>query len=137
MRRYGFFLTSALMCHGATAADAEAGRAFFRQQCVGCHSAEADDNGGPVGPNLAQVAGAAAASMASFAYTPSLRASGLTWDAPTLDRFLASPFTVVPGTSMVIAVPQAADRANLIAYFQDLRERAASSGGAQKPPPGK
>lgn len=55
-----------------------------------------------------------------FTYTKALRASGLTWDPATLDRFLQAPDTVVVGTAMVNAVPAKSDRDNLIAYFQSL-----------------
>src|SRR3954469_8045887 len=100
----------------ALAADANAGRTFFRQQCALCHSAEANDNGGAQGPNLQSVIGRKAAST-NFSYSPALKSSGLTWDDATLHRFLNSPTTVVPGSSMVIPVPQQTDRENLLAYF--------------------
>lgn len=99
------------------AADAEAGKAYFRAQCALCHSAEPGDDGGAQGPDLNGVYGRAAAS-GDFAFTLALKDSGLRWDAETLDRFLASPTTVVAGSAMVIAVPQAEDRANLVAYFE-------------------
>src|SRR5690606_20297970 len=47
----------------------------------------------------------------------------------TLDRFLESPTTVVPGTAMVVAVPDDASRENLIAYFEAL-----ANGTFQEPP---
>jgi glucose/arabinose dehydrogenase/cytochrome c2 len=97
-------------------ADAAAGKTLFRQRCAICHSAEPDDGGGAQGPSLVGVFGRPAAATA-FSYSHALRASHLTWDGPTLDRFLASPTTAVPGTTMVTAVPQDADRANLIEYF--------------------
>ncbi len=105
------------------AADAAAGKTFFRQQCALCHTAEPDDNGGGQGPSLRGVVGRRAASDPHFTYTPALKASDLTWDPATLDRFLASPTTVVPGTSMVIPVTNAADRANVIAYLQTTSAR--------------
>ncbi|CPN17102.1 cytochrome c [Bordetella pertussis] len=53
-----------------------------------------------------------------------MKDSGLTWDAATLDRFLADPLKTVPGTAMTYAgVPDAGERADLIAY---LRAAAAS-----------
>src|ERR1700740_2874583 len=85
-------------------ADANAGRTLFRAQCALCHSAEAGDNGGAQGPNLNGVFGRHAAST-NFGYTAAMKASGLTWNAATLDRFLTSPTTVVPGSAMVIPVP--------------------------------
>ncbi|MFM1885335.1 MAG: hypothetical protein RL026_492 [Pseudomonadota bacterium] len=100
------------------AADAVAGKAVFRAQCALCHSAEAGDNGGAQGPSLIGVVGRKAAAAPGFSYTEALRTSRLTWNAPTLDRFLAAPMKVVPGTSMVIPLEDAADRRNVIAYFE-------------------
>ncbi|MBX5462535.1 MAG: PQQ-dependent sugar dehydrogenase [Steroidobacteraceae bacterium] len=113
----------------ALGADANAGRNAFRQQCALCHSAEPTDNGGAQGPELHGVFGRKAASNPAFTYTQALRNSNLTWDAETLDRFLASPTTLVPGSSMVVAVPGKTDRENIIAYFQALKE------GTFKPAP--
>jgi cytochrome c2 len=104
------------------AADPNAGKTLFRQQCALCHSAEPNDNGGAQGPNLNGVFERHAAANASFSYTKALQASNLTWDQPTLDRFLSSPTTVVPGTAMVIAVSKDTDRQNVIAYFQAVKE---------------
>jgi hypothetical protein len=109
-------------------ADANAGRALFRAQCALCHSAEAGDNGGAQGPNLEGVLGRKAAAT-GFSYSAALRASGLTWNEATLDRFLAAPATVVPGSAMVIPVPRAADREDLIAYFAAARDGALRAGG--------
>jgi glucose/arabinose dehydrogenase/cytochrome c2 len=98
-----------------------AGKVIFAERCAICHTAEPSDNGGAQGPSLIGVFGRPAASTA-FAYTPALKASHLNWDAATLDRFLAVPTEVVPGSSMVLAVPQEADRAQLIAYFQSVKD---------------
>lgn len=110
------FWTAAAPAFGA---DAAVGRSVFRQRCGLCHSAEAGDGGGAEGPSLAGVFGRPAAGT-SFSYTAALRNSHLAWDAATLNRFLAAPTVVVPGTSMGLAVPDEADRANLIAYFQSI-----------------
>jgi glucose/arabinose dehydrogenase/cytochrome c2 len=111
-----------------------AGKNFFRAQCALCHSAEPNDGGGAQGPSLDGVFGRRAASAGTFPFTQALRDSGLTWDAATLDRFLASPATVVPGTAMVVAVPADAERANLIAYFQALSDGTFTEGAAPPPP---
>jgi glucose/arabinose dehydrogenase len=105
----------------AGAADVDVGRNLFRQQCALCHTAEAGDAGGAQGPDLSRVFERPAGSAADFAYTDALLNAKLTWDAATLERFLAAPTSVVPGSSMVIPVPQAADRENLIAYFRSLK----------------
>jgi glucose/arabinose dehydrogenase/cytochrome c2 len=114
----------------ALGADAAAGKTLFRQQCSICHSAEPGDNGGAQGPTLIGVYGRHAAGAAGFSYTDAMRAAGLDWDAPTLSRFLASPATVVPGSAMVIAVPSAQDRDDLIAYFQDVARTASAPAAA-------
>jgi len=101
----------------APGGDAAAGRTVFLQQCSICHTAAPDDHGGGQGPSLIGVYGRHAAGDPAFGYTAALRAAPLRWDAAGLDRFLASPTTVVPGTAMIVAVPDANERGNLIAYF--------------------
>ena len=105
----------------AFGADSAAGKSLFRQQCSICHAAEPGDNGGAQGPSLIGVYGRHAGA-AGFSYTAAMRAADLTWDAPTLNRFLASPAAVVPGSAMLVAVPGQADRDNLIAYFQSVAQ---------------
>jgi glucose/arabinose dehydrogenase/cytochrome c2 len=116
----GFLIASS----PAFSADASAGKALFRQRCTVCHTAESGDDGGAQGPSLIGVLGRPAAGAPQFSYTQALRESKLRWDAPTLKRFLGAPAGVVPGTSMALAVPDEADRDNLIAYFQSLSGRA-------------
>jgi len=132
-------LLSVAIAGSAVAADAAAGRTFFRAQCALCHSAEANDNGGAQGPSLQGVVGRKAAGT-SFSYSPALKSSGLTWDDATLHRFLSSPTTVVPGSSMVIPVPQQSDRENLLAYFHGVQDGSLKAPPAPRgpggPPPG-
>jgi glucose/arabinose dehydrogenase/cytochrome c2 len=140
-------ISATLSATAAFAADApappspaNAGKAAFRQQCALCHSAEADDGGGAQGPLLQGVFGRAAASGGNFNYTPALQASKLTWDEATLDRFLAAPATVVPGSAMVVAVPNETERKNIIAYFKEVKagtyKEAVRPGFGGGPPPG-
>ena len=50
---------------------------------------------------------------------PRERTSGLTWTPQVLDTFIADPQKEVPGNRMPFAgMPDAADRADLIAYLQ-------------------
>lgn len=129
-RRYSIALGAAvlLVSTSAGAADVAAGKAVFRQQCTLCHTAEPGDGGGAQGPSLQGVFGRAAAGSPSFSYSAAMRGSKLTWDAGTLERFLASPTTVVPGSSMVIPVPGSRDRENLIAYLKSVATVAADAG---------
>jgi cytochrome c len=93
--------------------DPAAGEDLYLDRCVFCHVPE----GGGQGPSLTGVYGRKAASAPGFAYSAALRASGLTWTAPELDRFLANPAAAVPGTAMPISVPDARQRADIIAYL--------------------
>jgi len=105
----------------ASAADAAAGRAFFREVCTQCHTAEPTDGGGEMGPTLFSLFGRpAAVGDAAFPYSKALKESKLVWNAETLERFLTNPMMTVPGTTMLMPVPEQQDRENIIAYFQSL-----------------
>ena len=110
------------------AGDPQAGAALFKSRCAVCH---ATGSGGALGPGLSGVLGRKAGS-AAFGYSKALRDSGLTWDAATLDRYLAAPGKLVPGTRMVLAVPSAADRRKLVAYLATLMS---GSGAPASPSP--
>ena len=85
------------------------------ERCAACHSLEHDRTG----PRHCGLFGRRAGSVAGFEYSEAMRASGITWNEATLDRFLASPMKVVPGTSMGYAgVDDARDRHDLIAYLE-------------------
>jgi cytochrome c2 len=96
--------------------DAGKGQAFFNDHCSFCHAFE----GVGQAPSLAGVVGRKAGSVQGFNYTPAMKGSGITWTAPELDKFLASPTTAVPGTAMTVDVPEASDRADVIAYLSSL-----------------
>ncbi len=117
-------LSLTLTATHAFADPAADGKAFFEVQCIACHTAKDGDNGGNQGPSLVGVLGRPAASDKEFTYTPQLQAAKLIWDAANLDRFLTAPDQVVPGTAMVFAVPDKADRDKLIAYFASVARAA-------------
>jgi len=79
---------------------------------------------------LAAVIGRRAGHLAGFSYSPAMAQAGLTWDAKTLDTFLTSSISAVPGTSMSVALPSAADRADVIAYLETLGRASAAVAGA-------
>ncbi len=89
-------------------------------RCAACHSFEAGKRSF-AGPNLLGVSGRVAGTAPGFAFSPALKASAITWDDASLDRFLAKPGALVPGTRMVIAIPDPADRAKIIAYLKTLK----------------
>lgn len=103
----------------ALAADAEAGHTLFKSQCSTCHSPVAGKNA--VGPSLFGIVGRKSGQIEGFHYSAANKAANLTWDEATLDKYLTSPKTVVPGTIMTYAgVKDDAKRADLIAYLATL-----------------
>ena len=85
-------------------------------QCRSCHSVEPGRN--MIGPSLHGIVGNPAASVAGFTYSNALKASGLTWDAATLDAWLASPAKLVPGNKMIFTGQHdAARRKEVIDYL--------------------
>ena len=98
----------------ARAADAVRGEQLYAR-CAACHALASDR----VGPRHCGLLGRRAGSVPGFSYTDAMKNSKLIWDDKTLDRFLAKPMAVVPGTSMTNdGVPDAQDRADLIAYLR-------------------
>lgn len=93
----------------------------FRQRCAACHVNNPNGQPTPLGPNLRRVVGREAGSSSFRAYSPALKSSGITWNAATLDRYLAAPTRLVPGTRMTVALPDAKQRAAIIAYLNSLR----------------
>lgn len=109
------------------------GKVYFQQNCAICHADSLGPGNTPImgqGPSLVGVLGRRAGSLPNFSYTQALSGSGLTWDSPTLVRFLANPSSVVPGTTMPIAVADASDRGNVIAYLSTLKPPAQASSSA-------
>ena len=108
----------ALFATTAHAADGDAvhGKTVFAR-CVACH----DLNTGKtvLGPSLKGIVGRNAGAIEGFAYSPALKSRSIVWTPANLDSFITSPTHFVPGTRMPFAgLPNARDRADLIAYLQ-------------------
>ena len=104
----------------AKARDVLPGEKVFKTQCSVCHQVVTGKKG--IGPNLFGVVGRPAGSVAEFKYTEANKNSGITWDAPTLDRYLLAPKQVVPGTSMPYpGLKDNTQRTDLIAYLSILK----------------
>lgn len=104
----------------ASAQPAAEGAAIFKQQCQMCH-VNAKGARPAIAPNMFGVAGRKAGSTDFASYSPALKASGVVWNAANLDRFLTAPAKMVPGTRMVISIPDAKRRAAVVAYLQSLK----------------
>lgn len=112
----------AMTAHAA--GDAARGAQLFRQ-CAACHSTVQGEQ--LTGPSLAHVWNRKAGSAKGFSrYSDALTRSGLTWNAATLNKWLAAPQAFVPGSAMMFpGVREAQARQDLIAYLKALDENKA------------
>ena len=110
--------TAAIVSKAEAAGDAAAGEHVFAR-CMVCHSPKAGEN--KIGPSLAGVFGRKSGSAPGYNYSPALKSAGITWDEQELDKYLTNPSADIHGTKMVISVPNAEDRQNVIAYLKMLK----------------
>jgi cytochrome c len=97
-------------------ADLKNGEAQF-SLCRSCHTI-IKGGANMTGPNLYGVYGRAAGGAADFSYSDALKSKGLHWDAATLDQWLTSPQTFVPGTKMsFVGLKDDKDRRDVIGYL--------------------
>ena len=103
----------------ARAQDATAGEKVFKANCSICHSPQQGRN--LVGPSLFSVVDRHSGEIAGFHYSDANKNSGITWTVATLDRYIAGPREVVPGTKMTFpGLKDPKQRADLIAYLGTL-----------------
>ena len=100
--------------------DPAKGAALFKTRCSVCHYVVEDGNPHPA-PLLKGVVGRKAGSTAFKGYSPALKASGRTWDKASLDQFLTNPSQLVPGTFMVVTIPNDTERHDVVAYLASLK----------------
>ena len=101
------------------------GERLYRN-CHSCHSLEVGDNS-PAGPTLHAIVDRPVASQAGFNYSPALRRLARTqptWSRELLDRFLADPDGLAPGTEMgFVGLDDLAERRALIAWLEAEADR--------------
>lgn len=100
-------------------AAAPSGDQLYRQ-CFACHALE-QGRDTPAGPSLPAIVGGPIAARPGFDYSPALRrfaARHRVWTPALLDRFLADPEALVPGTEMGFAgLRDPRDRAALVQWL--------------------
>ena len=123
--------TRLLLCAAALSAflpaahadgDAAHGKQLYAMRCAACHSVEY--NG--VGPTHKNLIGRKAGSVQGYAYSDALKNSGVIWEEASLKQWLTEPEKFIPGQKMFISIPDAQDRADIVAYLKQV--------GAQQPP---
>ncbi len=102
----------------ALAADPTAGKIYFAQRCTMCHVVTPGAKG-MMAPNLYGIGGTMSG-VGDFAFSNALKNARLKWNAETLDAFLTAPSKVAPGTRMLTPIPDAAARANVVAFLLSL-----------------
>lgn len=113
-----FLLTGPFAAQAA--GDVDAGKTAFTRRCGACHNVVAGQN--KIGPSLHGIVGRPAGQVAGFNYSPAMRDSGRTWDAPTLDTYLENPRDFVVGTRMILAgIKDGGERENIIAYLAEQK----------------
>ena len=130
MHRSSFALISAALLaafsgSALAAGDVAKGKEVFAQ-CTVCHMI------GPgattlIGPELNGIVGRKAASIANYPmYSDGMKALGalgVVWTEENLDIWLANPKALLPDTymSMFPGIPEASDRANIVAYLKTFQ----------------
>jgi len=97
--------------------DPVAGHTLFATVCSACHAPDHNK----VGPMLDGVMGRRAGSVPGYPYSTALAQAGITWDADTLDKWLAGPQHFIPGAEMPFSLPDAVRRRDVIAYLATLK----------------
>ncbi|MDX1529130.1 MAG: c-type cytochrome [Gammaproteobacteria bacterium] len=95
----------------------EAGKDFFRAECIACHAIGCNRSG----PKLGGIIGRKAGGVPDFAdYTEEIKRSGIVWSDETLDEYLKDPDAMVPGTMMALggSIADPIARRNVIAYMK-------------------
>ena len=121
IRRIRLFALAALLAAPAAYAgdgDAANGKELFTANgCPACHGVTKE------GPNLVGVVGRKAGTTQSLlGPSENLKKYGVTWNAETLDEFLADPNAKVPGTAMMGILTDPQQRADVIAYLSTLKD---------------
>jgi cytochrome c len=100
----------------AAESDAGRGEMLYEQRCGACHGLNVDR----VGPHHRGVFGRWSGSVEGYDYSPALRRARVVWNSETLAAWLANPEKLIPGQRMGYSVPDALDRADIIAYLRKV-----------------
>ena len=91
----------------------------FNGHCRECHAFDKGDN--RIGPTLFGVVGRKAGTVPGFAYSDTLKSSGITWNEKNLDQWITNPNTFLPGNNMgaiFSGLSDAKERAKIIAFLK-------------------
>ena len=124
-KKFAAVMLAGFMSLGASSAyaagDAANGATLFKANiCSACHTVKGGASA--IGPNLFGVSGRKAGSVAGYAYSPAMKASGVTWDDDTLAKYLMAPSIIIRGNKMVFAgIKKQSDADDVVAYLATLK----------------
>ena len=103
--------------------------------CAACHSVRPGEH--LTGPSLATIYGKRAGTVKGFVrYSKALRHADVTWNAKTLDEWLANPQEFIPGNLMTFrGIPDAKQREDLIAFLENPKAANQSAAGGMMAAP--
>lgn len=93
----------------------------YNNHCRTCHAIDPGDN--RLGPTLHGVVGRKAGSVDGYSYSPGFKTTDLVWTEENLDKFIANPNAVFPGSNMATfaGLSDAEDRKAIIDYMKTLK----------------
>jgi cytochrome c len=100
----------------AKAQNSDHGKELFEKRCSGCHALDKDKEG----PRLRGVYGRMSGAVTSFQYSEALKTARVTWDATSIDKWLADPEKLVPNSDMAFQLVRVEERTDIIAYLKQL-----------------
>lgn len=101
----------------ASSGDPAAGERVFRQ-CSTCHTVAP---GSPrPGPHLAGIVGRKAGAVEGYRYSQAMQDADFVWTEESIAAYVAEPRDFLPGTTKRVALRNAADAPDLIAYLKTL-----------------
>ena len=104
----------------AQTGDAVKGAATFKMRCGICHTVTGTDT--PMAPSLKGVVGRKAGhGSKTFKYSDALEDYEKPWTPAAINTFIAGSQKMVPGTKMMITIPDAQQRADIVAYLATVK----------------
>ena len=94
------------------------GKELYTRRCGACHSVDQNR----VGPRHRGVYGRKAGSVADYRYSNALKKLNLTWNENNLERWLANPTALVPGTAMGFRLNNPSERKAIIDYLKSVSQ---------------
>jgi cytochrome c len=110
----GVWVTTMFVGSAVRAAGDAAHGAVVYQMCQDCHSINENE----VGPMHKGVVGRMSGTVPGYSYSSALRRAKIVWTEENLDRWLAGPQKLAPGTKMFFQLANAQDRADVIAFLK-------------------